>query len=161
MKKSINYSISFLVLLFTFFSLASCKDDKDENVEPSINCESSVDKISDVNTILSESSWEWIESRSEGRAGEIVLTPQTEGKTMSLVFSLGASVEELENGQATGIWEYRISASDDTTLGVFNSVWIDANGNVDRNYYIDVCPELLKLTDVSSSLMTVTTYKKK
>ncbi len=160
MKKSINYSISFILLLFTFLSLVACKDDKD-NVEPSITCESSVDKVSDANTILSQSTWEWVESRSTGRAGEIVTTPQTEGKTMSLVFSLGENVEELENGQAIGAWSYRISASADTTLGKFTSVWIDANGNVDRNYSLDVCPEILKLTDASSSLMTVTTYKKK
>ncbi|AFM04274.1 hypothetical protein Fleli_1877 [Bernardetia litoralis DSM 6794] len=161
MKKSINYSISFLILLFVSLSLVACKDDKDEDIEPEINCESSVDKIADANTILSESTWEWVESRSEGRNGEIVITPQTEGKTMSLAFSLGASVEELENGIANNIWTYRIDVSNDTTLGAFNSVWIDADGNVDRNYYLDVCPELLKLTDASSSLMTVTTYKKK
>jgi len=149
-----------LVLLFSCFSIISCKD-KDDNVEPAINCETSVDKIADVNTILSESTWEWVESRSEGRAGEIVITPQTEGKTMSLLFSLGENVEELENGQATGAWSYRISAATDTTLGKFTSVWIDANGNVDRNYYLDVCPEILKLTDASSSLLTTITYKKK
>jgi hypothetical protein len=160
MKKSINYSLSFLVLLFSCLSIVSCKD-KDDNVDPSMTCENSVDKVLDANTILSQSTWEWVESRSEGRAGEIVTTPQTEGKTMSLVFSLGENVEELENGEATGAWSYRIIASADTTLGKFNSVWIDASGNVARNYYIDVCPELLKLTDASSSLMTVTTYKKK
>jgi len=80
---------------------------------------------------------------------------------MSLLFSLGENVEELENGQATGAWSYRISAATDTTLGKFTSVWIDANGNVDRNYYLDVCPEILKLTDASSSLLTTITYKKK
>ncbi|WP_375563014.1 hypothetical protein ACE193_10960 [Bernardetia sp. OM2101] len=160
MKKSINYFFSFIILLFVSLSLVACKDDKEE-VEPTISCENSVQNITEANTILSESTWEWVESRSEGRLGEIVVTPQTEGKTMSLVFNLGANVEELENGQATGIWEYRLSISSDTTLGAFNSVWIDADGNVDRNYYIDVCPELLKLTDASSSLMTTTTYKRK
>jgi hypothetical protein len=160
MNKSINYSISFILLLFTCLSLVACKDDKD-SVEPSITCENSVENITDANTILSQSTWEWVESRSEGRAGEIITTPQTEGKTMSLVFSLGENVEELENGQPTGAWSYRITVSADTTLGKFSSVWIDANGNIDRNYSLDVCPELLKLTDASSSLMTVTTYKKK
>jgi hypothetical protein len=138
----------------------SCKKDK-EDVEPAITCESSVEKLVDASAILFESRWEWVESRSEGRAGEIVLTPQTEGKTMSLVFNLGQSVEELENGQVNGIWEYRLSASNDTILGNFSSVWIGSDGNIDRNYYLDICPELLKLTDASSSLMTVITYKKK
>lgn len=161
MKKSINYSLSFIVLLFTFFSIVSCKNDKDDKVEPEIKCEKSVEKITDANTILSESTWEWVESRSEGRTGTVISTPQTEGKTMSLVFSLGESVQELENGQVKGIWTYRISASSDTTLGFFNSVWIKADGNIDRNYYLNVCPEILKLTDASSSLLTVTTYKKK
>ena len=160
MKKSINYSLSFIILVFSWLSLVACKDDND-SIEPAISCENSVEKISEATTILSESNWEWVESRSEGRLGEAVITPETEGKTMSLVFSLGASVEELENGQATGIWEYRISASNDTTLGAFSFVWIDADGNIDRSYYVDICPELLKLTDASSSLMTTTTYKKK
>ena len=160
MKKSINYSLLFSALLLICLSLFSCKKDE-EDVEPVMTCEKSVETILEANTILSESRWEWVESSSEGREGETVVTPQTEGKTMGLVFSLGQSVEELENGRAVGIWEYRLSAAGDTTLGAFNSVWIDANGNVDRNYALDVCPELLKLTDISSSLMTVTTYKKK
>ncbi len=161
MKKSINYSFSLLVLLFTFLAFVSCKDKKDEDVEPAIQCENSAKKLSDATTILSESNWEWVESRSEGRGGEEVATPQSEGKTMSLVFSLGASVEELENGVPTGVWEYRIENSADTTLGKFTSVWIDADGNADRNYSVDVCPDVLKLTDISSSLMTVTIYKRK
>lgn len=160
MKKSINYSFSFILLLFICLSFVACKDDKEE-IEPAMNCENSVESITEATTILSESDWEWVESRTQGRNGEIVITPQTEGKTMALAFNLGENVEELENGQVKGIWTYRISVSSDTTLGKFNSVWIDADGNVDRNYYVDICPELLKLTDASSSLMTVTTYKRK
>lgn len=160
MKKSINHPLSFIILLFSILSLVSCKKDKEE-VEPAIECEKSVERLADATTILSQSSWEWVESRSQGRAGEIISTPQTEGKTRSLVFSLGGNVEELENGQAIGVWEYRLSVSNDTTLGSFSSVWIGSDGNIDKNYYLDICPELLKLTDASSSLMTVTTYKKK
>jgi len=161
MKKSINYSLSFIALFFLFSFLVSCKNDKEDNVEPEIKCEKSVQKITDANTILSESKWEWIESRSEGRGGTIILTPQTEAKTMSLVFSLGENVQELENGQVKGVWTYRINVASDTTQGAFNSVWIDKDGNVDRNYYVDICPEILKLTDASTSLFTVTTYKRK
>ncbi|WP_338759462.1 hypothetical protein WAF17_11750 [Bernardetia sp. ABR2-2B] len=159
MKKSINYSVSILMLVISVFAFSSCKDE-DEKVEPIISCESSVSEVSEANAILAQSSWEWIESRSEGRNGEIVENPETEGKTMSLVFSLGATVEELENGQATGIWEYRINALADTTLGTFSFTWLNA-GNIERNYVLDVCPDILTLTDASSSLMKVSTYKKK
>ncbi|WP_338793838.1 hypothetical protein V9L05_07385 [Bernardetia sp. Wsw4-3y2] len=159
MKKSINYSVSFILLFFIFLSVVACKDDKEE-VAPIISCENSVSQVAEANAILTESSWEWVESRRQTRNGEIVSTPETDQKTMSLVFNLGATVEELENGQATGIWEYRITASSDTTLGAFSFVWLDA-GNTDRSYFVDVCPELLKLTDTSNSLMTVSTYKKK
>ncbi len=139
----------------------SCKEDKDDSVEPLISCQNSVTELAEANNILSESSWEWVESRTQSRGGEVVTTPQTEGKTRSLNFNLGQSVEELENGQAINIWQYRIDISNDALLGAFNSVWIDANGNIGRNYHIDVCPESLKLIDTSTSLMTVTIYKKK
>lgn len=160
MKKSINYSFSFLLLVFTILAFVACKDKK-EDPQPEVTCENSVEKITEASTILSESKWEWVESRTEGRGGEIINTPETEGKTMSLIFNLGESVQELENGQAKGIWTYRISVSADTTQGNFSSVWTNASGNIDRTYFVDICPEVLKLTDASSSLMTVSTYKKK
>jgi len=161
MKKSINYSLSFIALFFLFSFLISCKNDKEDNVEPETKCENSVKKITEANTILSQSKWEWIESRSEGRGGTIILTPQTEGKTMSLNFNLGENVEELINGQANRIWTYRIDVASDTTQGAFNFVWINEDGNVERNYSVNICPEILKLTDASTSLFTVTTYKRK
>ena len=159
MKKLVNHSF-YLLLLFSL-SFTACGDkNEDENIEPTIICESSVTTLSEANTILAESTWDWVESRSQGRNGEIIITPQTEGKTMSLVFSLGQNVEELENGQAVGIWEYRLNESSDTTRGTFTSVWLNA-GNIERDYFVDVCPEVLILIDASSSLMTVTTYKKR
>ncbi len=159
MKKLINYSIILSLLLFVFSSLVSCNDDKYE--EPTIKCEDFVSEIAEANIILSQSSWEWVESRNKTQTGTIVTTPQIEGKTVSLTFNLGQSVEEIENGTTTKIWQYQNSISSDTTLGTFNSIWIDATGNVDRNYYLDICPEALKLTTASSNSTTVMTYERK
>ncbi|WP_291721107.1 hypothetical protein [Bernardetia sp.] len=154
-----NYSL-YILLFSTLFTFTACGDKDEDEMQEVITCETSVGELSEANAILSESAWEWVESRSQGRNGEIIITPESEGKTMSLVFSLGQSVEELENGQATGIWEYRLLESSDTTQGQFTTTWLNA-GNIERDYFLDVCPEILILTDASSSLMSVTTYKRK
>lgn len=160
MKKSINYPLSIFLLLVGILAMVACKNKKDEDPNPAIKCETSVTELTEATTILSESKWEWVESRSEGRGGTVITTPESEGKTKSLVFSLGANVEELQNGQAMGIWTYRISVASQAQAA-FSFVWLDQNGNIDRNYVADICPEVLKITDISSSLLTTTTYKRK
>lgn len=160
MKKTTNYFIPLLIVIISLLAFSSCKKEDVEENEPTTTCETSVTKVSEANAILSESTWEWGESRSQGRNGEVVATPQTAGKTMSLIFSLGQTVQELENEQTVGIWEYRINESNDSSQGAFVSSWLN-QGNIERSYFLDVCPETLKLVDTSSSLMTTTTYRKK
>ncbi len=99
--------------------------------------------------------WKWIQTETTGRAGTTIETPASTGKTQSITFKEDGTVEYAENGKVFATYTYEVAIiAKDMVLSNFDK------GTLTSSYTVASCSMSLKLTDIGTSLNSVTLYNK-
>jgi hypothetical protein len=148
-------------LLATGVLVGSCSGSESSTPKPTECTPTTV--ITDVKQVrsLMVGQWTWVKSVINQRGGVVTQTPTTENMTKQLRFAEDGNVEIIENNKTVDKLTYEIVY---TTSGSTEMEMTFKKSGVALStvaiYKVQFCNGVMNLTEVSSSLMPVHTYKR-